>query len=59
MTTIVLNEDSDGNIILPLGVELCNEMGWQMGDNLIWIDNSDGTFSIKKYEDSDSQRHTL
>ena len=55
MTTIVLNEDSDGNIILPLSAELCNEMGWEVGDDLLWIDNGDGTWSLKKRADSNSE----
>ena len=54
MTIVYLEEDSDGELILPLDLDLVDQMGWQIGDTLKWIDNDDGTFSIKKYEDSNS-----
>jgi hypothetical protein len=55
MTTVYLEEDSDGELILPLDFDLINQMGWNVGDTLQWIDNGDGTYSIKKHEDSNSQ----
>ena len=54
MTTVYLEEDSDGELILPLTLDILNDVGWGPGDTLKWIDNNDGTFSIIKYEDSDS-----
>lgn len=54
MTTVYLEEDSDGELILPLTLDILNDVGWSPGDTLKWIDNNDGTFSIIKYEDSDS-----
>ena len=56
MTTVQvqLEEDSDGNLVLPLTLDVLKEVGWGLGDTLKWIDNNDGTFSIVKYEDSDS-----
>ena len=55
ITTVHLEEDSNGDLVLPLTLDVLNQVGWYPGDNLIWIDNNDGTFSIKKYENSDSQ----
>jgi hypothetical protein len=52
---VQLEQDSDGELILPFGEDILEEMGWQVGDTLQWIDNGDGTYSIKKYEISDSQ----
>jgi len=40
-------EDPD-QLLLDLGKELCNQLGWQVGDELQWIDNKDGTWTIKK-----------
>jgi hypothetical protein len=54
MTIVYLDEDSDGELILPLDFDLINQMGWNVGDTLQWIDNGDGTYSIKKHEDSNS-----
>lgn len=54
MSDVILVEDSDGNLILPFPDDIIGEMGWKIGDVLEWQDNDDGTFSIKKYEDSNS-----
>ena len=34
--TVILEEDSDGELILPFPEELLNELGWKEGDNLQW-----------------------
>ena len=51
---VELQEDSNGELILPFSEDILDEMGWNVGDTLQWIDNGDGTYSITKYEDSDS-----
>lgn len=47
---IELEEDDYGNLILPLGDQLCAELGWKVGDTIQWIDNGDGSWSMKKME---------
>lgn len=47
---IELEEDENGNLILPLGDELCDELGWKIGDTIQFIDNGDGSWSMKKME---------
>ena len=37
-----------GDLILPLTDEITANLGWEVGDTLEWIDNQDGTWSIKK-----------
>lgn len=37
-----------GDLILPLTDEMTANLGWEVGDTLEWIDNQDGTWSIKK-----------
>lgn len=50
--TAIVEYDKDHNeYVLPLGDELCEQLGWQAGDTLIWIDNKDGTFTVKKQND--------
>jgi hypothetical protein len=35
-------------LILDLGQELCDELGWAVGDTLVWTDLKDGSWQIKK-----------
>jgi len=43
-TTLVI--DDDGVITFP--PEMIEELGWKEGDVLKWIDNKDGSFTLKK-----------
>ena len=52
---VSLEEDSNGDLVLPFDEDMLAELGWDVGDTLKWTDNGDGTFSISKYENSDSQ----
>ena len=47
---IYLEKDENGDTIIPLSNELCDELGWKVGDNIQWIDNGDGTWTMKKQE---------
>ena len=47
--TIVLEEDPEtGDLILPLTDEILAEVGWKIGDTLKWIDNKNGSWTIRK-----------
>ncbi len=49
--TVVLTEDEEtGDAILPLPEELLSQMGWNEGTTLEWLDNGNGSFSLKKKE---------
>lgn len=37
----------DGEMILPLSEEILKETGWKIGDTIEWIDNKDGSWSMK------------
>jgi len=43
--------DDDGVLTIPN--ELIEKLGWKDGDMLDWIDNKDGTFTLKKLENTD------
>ena len=45
---IVEDPDCPGELLLDLGTELCEYLGWKPGDELVWIDNKNGTWTIKK-----------
>ena len=53
--TVTVEEDPDtGDLVLPIPTELLNQMGWDIGDDLVWTDNFDGSFSLhKKVDKSD------
>ena len=45
---IVEDPDHPGELLLDLGLELCESMDWHPGDQLEWQDNQDGSWTIKK-----------
>jgi len=40
--TVTVEAGDDGELFLPIPVELLNQMGWDFGDTLIWEENFDG-----------------
>lgn len=49
--TISLEEDPEtGDLILPLNDDILAETGWKTGDSIDWIDNKDGSWTMKKIE---------
>lgn len=50
--TITLEEadDGSGDMVMPLPQDFLDEAGWKEGDVLEWIDNKDGSWSLKKKE---------
>jgi hypothetical protein len=52
MTTKIVQVIEDPNnpeeLLLDLGTELCEELGWKVGDTVQWIDNKDGTWQLLK-----------
>lgn len=50
--TVTLEEDPEtGDLILPFSDEMLEEVGWQEGDVLEWIDNKNGSWSLVKKEE--------
>ena len=47
---VKLEQDENGDLILPLGEELCKEVGWEVGDTISWTDNGDGSWTMTKKE---------
>jgi len=49
--TITLEEDPEtGDLLLPFTDEILQAVGWKEGDVVEWIDNKDGTWSLKKQD---------
>jgi hypothetical protein len=49
--TVNLEEDPEtGDLILPLNDDILEDTGWKTGDNIEWIDNKDGSWTMRKIE---------
>jgi len=46
--TVVEDPDNPGDLILELGDEICEPLGWKPGDLITWTDNKDGSFTLTK-----------
>ena len=43
---VVQDPEDPDQLLLDLGTELCEQLGWQIGDELQWIDNKDGSWTL-------------
>ena len=48
MVQVVEDPLNPGELLLDLGLELCAEIGWKVGDTVEWIDNKDGSWLLQK-----------
>ena len=44
-----------GELIMPIPTELLSQMGWIEGTELFWIDNENGTYSLKEKKNGTSE----
>jgi bifunctional DNA-binding transcriptional regulator/antitoxin component of YhaV-PrlF toxin-antitoxin module len=44
---VTLEQDGD-DLVLPIPDEVLEDLSWVEGDTLEWIDNGDGTLTLKK-----------
>jgi hypothetical protein len=56
--TIELIQDGE-DAILPLTDEIMNDVGWKEGDDIEFIDNKDGTYTMRKVEKEDEEKYYL
>jgi hypothetical protein len=53
---VTLEQDPvTGELILPIPTELLSQMGWIEGTELFWIDNENGTYSLKEKKNGTSE----
>jgi hypothetical protein len=45
---IIEDPENPGVLMIDLGNELCESLGWQVGDEITWTDNKDGTWTLEK-----------
>ena len=48
--SVIYDEETD-DYIVPLGNDVCDEVGWQVGDTIKWQDNGDGSYTLTKVTD--------
>ena len=50
--TITLEDDPEtGDLIMPLTDEILESAGWKEGDTLEWIDNENGSWTLRKRDE--------
>lgn len=52
-TLNVKQDDESGDTFIQLPDDLMIEAGWNLGDVIEWIDNKDGSWTMKKKEDKE------
>lgn len=45
---LTVDYDDNGDAILNLSDDLIHSTGWEPGTTLEWINNNDGTFTLRK-----------
>lgn len=58
-TLDVKYDQSTDDTYIELPDDLMVEAGWNLGDNLEWIDNKDGSWTMKKIEQDDTKEWVL
>ena len=46
--TLEVQENEDGEFFIELNDEILEGTGWKIGDDLIWTDNKDGSWTLNK-----------
>jgi hypothetical protein len=52
MIVELIKDPETGDLILPLSDEIFDGLGWKIGDTIQWIDNKDGSWTMKKVEET-------
>lgn len=58
-TADVKYDNDSGDTFIELPDDLMKEAGWNLGDDIEWIDNHNGTWTMKKIEKSDDKEWVL
>jgi len=48
MTTQVIYDATIDEYILDIGEEMMEQLGWNVGDTIEWVDNGDGSYTLRK-----------
>ena len=56
-TLPVIKDEETGDLILEFPDEMIAQVGWKTGDVIEWIDNGDGSWSLRKKGDEAHSSH--
>lgn len=48
MAIVKLEQDENGELVLPLTDDIFADLGWDIGDTIMWEDNGDGSWTMSK-----------
>ena len=54
MKQFIVKQDDDGELYIELPPELLDQLGWSIGDDLVWIVEEDGKILLRKRTDDSS-----
>lgn len=57
----IVKDEESGEYLLQLTDEVCEELGWEIGDSLKWEDQGDGSWSLRKVDnvlDKEKEDHS-
>ena len=49
--TATVEENTDGEYFIKFPDGLCDQMGWAVGDSLVWYNQNNGSWTLKKKAD--------
>jgi plastocyanin len=56
-TLPVIKDPETGDLILEFPDEMMAQVGWKTGDTVEWIDNKNGSWTIRKKGDAEHSKH--
>lgn len=54
MKHFIVKQDDDGELYIELPPEVLDQLGWSIGDDLVWIVEEDGKILLRKRTDDSS-----
>ena len=54
MKQLIVKQDDEGELYIELPQELLDQLGWSIGDDLVWIVEEDGKILLRKRTDDSS-----
>lgn len=51
-TLQIVEDPQTGDLLLDLTEEVCNELGWTVGDTLVWEAQDNGSWTLRKKDDN-------
>lgn len=54
--TVKLEEDPEtGDLIMPIPTDCLNQVGWDIGDTLLWEEMGNGSWSLRKQDSGNDE----